>query len=165
MGMFDEVKVIRFYCFNCGAPVENKYWQTKDGDCVLERFDSLEDFGNHYYQLYHFSLTEFCTQCEIFLDYYITNTAAAHREYAAKKDKEWRDNIIKKQTNDHPNHAYSGYSGDGTRVWYSNAWCSICKEKGFEKGDENPEMNAEHKSEAKYWAQQQTKRSIWSGDE
>jgi catechol 2,3-dioxygenase-like lactoylglutathione lyase family enzyme len=83
----------------------------------------------------------------------LRNPSEQHRVYLAESDKEWRERLIEEQTAKHPDHNFGGYSGTG-EVFYTNAWCRICQEKGYPKGRENPEMSAEHIAAGKNWASQ-----------
>jgi hypothetical protein len=151
MGMYDEIKIHKLYCYHCGTTLVDHYWQSKSGECVLKRYDSLEAFGAELYELASFRLVAICPECEGFLEVELRNPAEAHRIYMAELDKEWRERLIKEQTAKHPDHNFGGYSGTG-EVFYTNAWCRVCQEKGYSKGRENPEMSPEHIAAGKIWA-------------
>jgi catechol 2,3-dioxygenase-like lactoylglutathione lyase family enzyme len=151
MGMYDEIKIHKLYCYRCGAALMDHFWQSKSGECVLNRYDSLEEFGAEFYKLAFFQLAAICPECEEFLEIELRNPSEEHHVYLAERDKEWRERLIEEQTTKHPDHSFGGYSGTG-EVFYTNAWCRICQEKGYPNGRENPEMSPEHIAVGKIWA-------------
>ena len=153
MGMYDEIKIHKLYCYQCGAALVDHFWQSKSGECVLKRYGSLEEFGAEFYKLASFQLVEICPECEEFLEVELRNPSEEHRAYVAECDKEWRARLIEEQSAKHPDHEFTGYNGRG-EVFYTNAWCRVCQEKGYPKGRENPEMSPEHIAAAKVWARQ-----------
>jgi catechol 2,3-dioxygenase-like lactoylglutathione lyase family enzyme len=153
MGMYDEIKVHKLYCYHCGAALVDNFWQSKSGECVLKRYDSLEEFGAEFYKLASFQLGKICPECEEFLELELRNPSEEHRVYLAESDKEWRARLIEEQSAKHPDHNFGGYSGTG-EVFYTNTWCRVCQEKGYSKGRENSEMSSEHIAAGKIWASQ-----------
>jgi catechol 2,3-dioxygenase-like lactoylglutathione lyase family enzyme len=154
MGMYDEIRIPKLYCYHCGAALVDRFWQSKSGECVLKQYNSLEEFGAEFYRLAAFQLVEICPQCEEFLEVELRNPSEEHRVYLAERDKEWRTGLIEEQTARHPNHSFGGYNGTG-EVFYTNAWCRACQEKDYPKGRENPEMSPAHIAAGKIWASQQ----------
>ncbi|HTT75687.1 MAG TPA: VOC family protein [Candidatus Binataceae bacterium] len=152
--MYDEIKIPKLYCYHCGAALVDRFWQSKSGDCVLKRYNSLEEFGAEFDRLGAFRLVEICPECEEFLEVELRNPSQEHRVYLAERDKEWRAGLIEAQTARHPNHDFGGYNGTG-EVFYTNAWCRACQDKGYAKGRENPEMSPAHIAAGKIWASQQ----------
>jgi len=153
MSMYDEIKIHKLYCYRCGALLADHLWQSKSGECVLNRYDSLEEFGAEFYKLAFFELAAICPECEEFLKVELRNPSAEHRFYLAASDKEWRERLIEEETAKHPDHNFGGYSGTG-EVFYTNAWCRVCQEKDYPKGRENPEMSPQHIAAGKIWARQ-----------
>lgn len=153
MSMYDEIKIDKLYCYRCGAALVDHVWQSKSGECTLKRYDTLEEFGAEFYKLGFFHLAAICPECEERLEVELRNPSEEHRVYLAESDKEWRERLIEEQTAKHPDHNFGGYSGMG-EVFYTNAWCRICQEKGYPKGRENPEMSAEHIAAGEVWARQ-----------
>jgi hypothetical protein len=154
MGMYDEVRIPKLYCYHCGADLVDRFWQSKSGDCVLKQYNSLEEFGAEFYRLAAFQLVEICPECKEFLEVELRNPSEEHRVYLAERDKEWRAGLIEEQTAKHPNHDFGSYNGTGD-VFYTNAWCRTCQEKGYAKSRENPEMSLAHIVAGKIWASQQ----------
>jgi catechol 2,3-dioxygenase-like lactoylglutathione lyase family enzyme len=153
MGMYDEIKINKLYCYRCGAALVGHFWQSKSGECTLKRYESLEEFGAEFYKLFAFQVAAICPACGDFLEVELRNPSEEHRIYLAEGDKEWRERLIDEQTAKHPDHSFGGYNGMG-EVFYTNAWCRICQEKGYPKGRENPAMSAEHIAAGKIWANQ-----------
>jgi catechol 2,3-dioxygenase-like lactoylglutathione lyase family enzyme len=153
MGMCDEIKIDKLYCYRCGAALVGHIWQSKSGERTLKRYDSLEEFGTEHYKLAFFQLAAICPECEERLEVELRNPSEEHRVYLAENDREWRERLIEEQTAKHPDHNFGGYSGIG-EVFYTNAWCRVCREKGYPKGRENPEMSAKHIATGKNWASQ-----------
>lgn len=153
MGMYDEIKIDKLYCYRCGATLVGHFWQSKSGECVLKRYESLEEFGAEFYKLFAFQVAAICPECGEFLEVELRNHSEEHRAYLAERDKEWRERLIEEQTAKHPDHNFGGYSGTG-EVFYTNAWCRVCQEQGYPKARENPEMSPEHIAAGKIWASQ-----------
>jgi hypothetical protein len=35
MGMYDEIRIPKLYCYHCAAALVDRFWQSKSGECVL----------------------------------------------------------------------------------------------------------------------------------
>ena len=154
MGMYDEIRIPKLYCYHCGTALLDRFWQSKSGDCLLKQYDSLEEFGAEFDRLGAFRLVEICPECEEFLEVELRNPSEEYRVYLAERNKEWRAGLIDEQTAKHPDHDFGAYNGTG-EVFYTNAWCRTCEEKGYAKDRDNPEMSPAHIAAGKIWASQQ----------
>ena len=61
MGMFDEIRVHKLYCYHCGAALVDRLWRTKSGECLMNRNDSREELGTEFYKLTFVRLTAICS--------------------------------------------------------------------------------------------------------
>lgn len=142
MGMYDSIIVKEMWCPFCGSSIKNHEWQSKDGECVLAVYNSLDEFGATIPTSYHFSIIGSCRNCKEYIDLNVSNKSETHRIFADAKVKEMEDKLIKDCTSLHPNHRTSGTMG--YKPYYWNCWCSICKEKGYERDIANPEMDPKY---------------------
>lgn len=139
MGMYDSIIIDNLYCPFCGKPIENSEWQTKASDCVLKTYHGLTEFGDDNYKLYYYNIYTTCGSCGELVDIEVRNNSPEHRVYADRQLKVMKDDLTKRCTTDHPNHAVHGNNGYKPYFW--NCWCSICKEKEYASDEPNPDMD------------------------
>ena len=91
MGMYDEIYVEHMWCPFCGTSIDNKRWQTKSGECLLTKYESLEDFEKQNYQLGSYEIHNPCTNCENFIELTIFNKSTNYLEWVSQRNKEMRE--------------------------------------------------------------------------
>lgn len=74
MGMYDEVIIPKVYCFYCGEPIFDEVWQTKDAECVLHTYNSLEAFFWKNRKVAIGNFTGHCRSCDRYMTIEIHHT-------------------------------------------------------------------------------------------
>jgi hypothetical protein len=126
MGLFDEVKAT-FFCFYCGAEMRDSWWQTKDTECLMVRFDSLDEMYGKFPEIGYFDLIGKCDNCQELPRIQTLNTSKAHKDYMDNHWKQTRLAWSKEALKEHPDH------GDGG--WRS-VWCPKCPKDTQDEADD-----------------------------
>jgi len=117
MGMFDSVIIDRLFCIHCGAALENQIWQTKDTECLLDTFSSLDEMFDKYYTVGYFDLISDCINCNEFIRIQLHNTSPKYQENYEKLAKQQKLEWMKEALPRHPYH--KGHPMDFV-------WCPKC---------------------------------------
>ena len=102
MGMYDEIFIAESYCPYCGNEMEDKYWQTKSGNCGLIRYESLEEFGQDNRTLGSFEIYHSCDKCKMFIEMIVQNQSSNYAEYMQERTRDFHEWLtgLKKQDSD-----------------------------------------------------------------
>ena len=120
MGMFDEVIIDRIFCPFCGNAIENDKWQTKDTDCLLKIFNSLEQMYTEFYKIGYFDVVGACDNCDEQIRLQLKNKSKAHFEFTEREWIRMKLDMERWATETHPNHPKGSF--DETR-------CIKCKKE------------------------------------